>query len=65
MQTLKVKEQAQRLIDELPDDVTWDELMHRIYVRQAVDAGLADSRDGRVVPHDDAKRRFGLTEPQV
>ncbi|MCP9494636.1 MAG: hypothetical protein MSG64_09295 [Pyrinomonadaceae bacterium MAG19_C2-C3] len=65
MQTLKVKEQAQRLIDELPDDATWDDLMHRIYVRQAIDAGLADSRNGRVVSHDEAKRRLGLTEPQV
>ncbi len=65
MQPLKVKEQAQRLIDGLPNDATWDDLMHRIYVRQAIENGLADSRDGRVVPHDEAKRRLGLTEPRV
>ena len=37
MLTTKVKEEAERLIQELPDDATWDDLMQKIYVRQAID----------------------------
>jgi hypothetical protein len=48
MEAEKVKDEARRLIERLPDDVTWDDLMHEIYVRQAIDAGLEDSRAGRV-----------------
>ncbi len=40
MPATKVKEEAQRLIEKLPDDATWDDLMRRIYVRQAIEAGL-------------------------
>ena len=33
MEALKVKDEARRLIERLPDDVTWDDLMHEIYMR--------------------------------
>ena len=28
-----VKQEAKRLIDELPDDATWDDAMYKLYVR--------------------------------
>lgn len=48
MSTENVKEEARRLLEKLPDDVTWDDLMHEIYVRQSIEAGLGDGRAGRV-----------------
>jgi hypothetical protein len=45
MEAGKVKDEARRLIERLPDDATWDGLMHEIYVRQAIEAGLEDSRE--------------------
>ena len=62
MSTANVKEEARRLIEKLPDDVTWDDLMHEIYVRQAIEAGLADSGAGRVKDVDQVRAEFGLTE---
>ncbi len=38
-----VKLEAQRLVESLPDDVNWDDIMYRIYVRQCVNAGIADA----------------------
>jgi hypothetical protein len=38
-----VKDEAAKLVASLPDDATWDDLMDEIYVRQAIEAGLADS----------------------
>ena len=44
-----VKADARRLIDELPEDATWEDLMYRIYVRQAIEAGLDDVAAGHVL----------------
>lgn len=50
METVNIKEEARRLIDSLPENSTWDDLMYAIYVRQTVEAGLAHSRDGKIIP---------------
>ena len=55
-----VKCEARRLVEELPEDATWDDLMYRIYVRQAVEAGVADSQAGRTVDVKEVRARFGL-----
>ena len=62
MSVQNVKEEARRLVENLPEDVTWDDLMYRIYVRQAIEAGLADSDADRVVDVEDVRRSFGLPE---
>lgn len=56
-----IKPTAHRLVDDLPDDATWDDLLYRIYVRQAIEAGLADSQAGRTVPVAEVRKHFGLT----
>ncbi len=58
MEAVNVKDEARRLIERLPDDVTWDDLMHEIYVRQAIEAGLEDSRAGRVSSIEQVRERF-------
>jgi hypothetical protein len=35
-----IKPVAHRLVHDLPENATWDDLMYRIYVRQAIEAGL-------------------------
>jgi hypothetical protein len=55
-----IKDEARRLIDTLPDDSTWEDLMYRIYVRETIEAGLADSKAGRVTDVEDVRKEFGL-----
>ena len=55
-----IKREAQRLVEQLPEQVSWDDLMYAIYVRQGVDRGIADADNGRVVPHDEAVARLGI-----
>ena len=55
-----IKREAQRLVEQLSEHASWDDLMYEIYVRQAVERGVADADAGRVVPHEEAVRRFGL-----
>jgi len=60
MSTMNIKEEAQRLIEKLPENITWDDLMHEIYVRQAIEAGLADSEVGCVKEVEQVREEFGL-----
>ena len=60
MSTQNVKEEAKRLIEKLPEDMSWDDLMHEIYVRQSIEAGLADSNAGRVTDVANVRAKFGL-----
>jgi predicted transcriptional regulator len=55
-----IKEEARRLVERLPEDATREDLQYEIDFRQAVEAGLKDSREGRTVPRDEARRRFGV-----
>jgi len=55
-----VKAQAMELVRGLPASSSWDDLMYRIYVRQKIDARLADFRSGRVHAHSAIKKEFGL-----
>ena len=60
MSTENIKEEAKRFLERLPDNVTWDDLMHEIYVRQTIEAGLSDSRAGKIVDVASVRERFGL-----
>jgi hypothetical protein len=55
-----VKSRAIRLIRDLPKSSSWDDLMYRIYVRQKIEAGLADLRAGRVHSHEAIRRELGV-----
>lgn len=58
MTPVNIKEEAHRLIDRLPEDATWEDLQYEIYFRQAVEAGLKDSRENRVVTTKEARTKF-------
>jgi hypothetical protein len=60
MQTESIKEQAHRLVDNLPDSATWEDVMHRIYVRQAIEAGIKDSDARRTIDVEEVRKRFDL-----
>lgn len=55
-----IKSDAHRMIDGLPDNATWDDIMYRVYVRQCIEAGVEDADAGRVVDVEQVRRRFGL-----
>jgi predicted transcriptional regulator len=55
-----IKEEAHRLVESLPDDSTWEDLMYQIYVRETVEKGLADAAAGRVTDVKKVREEFGL-----
>ena len=55
-----VKSEAIKLVRGLSPSSTWDDLMYRIYVRQKIEAGLADIRAGRVYSHEAIRKEFAV-----
>jgi predicted transcriptional regulator len=53
-----VKKEAKKLIDKLPDSATWDDIMYELYVKKKIAAGLEAAEEGRVVSHEEAKKRL-------
>lgn len=52
------KEQMTKTIQSQPDDATYEEIMRELVFAHMVERGLADSRNGRMVPNDEMKRRI-------
>ena len=57
-----IKNDAHRLIDQLPDSASWDELMEQIWIRRSIEAGLTDSEANRTTPVGDIRDSYGLPE---
>lgn len=56
MQT--IKQTAHELIDHLPEQASWDDVMYALYVRQKLERSLQAASEGRVTSQEDAKKRF-------
>lgn len=52
-----IRPDAQRLVQQLPANATWDDLAYEVYVRQAIEQGIADADAGRTLDHDTAMAR--------
>lgn len=53
-----VKEQVIRLVSDLPEDVTTDDILAEIYFKMQVDAGLKELDQGQGIPHEAVKERM-------
>lgn len=49
------KEAARQIIEHLPDQATWKDIMYELYVKQKMEEGLADVEAGRTIPHEALK----------
>lgn len=59
-QTEDIKRTAHSLIDQLPDGVSWEKLLYTLQVRRDIEAGLEDSKAGRVISTEALRAEFGL-----
>lgn len=52
------KETARQLIEHLPDQATWDDIMYELYLMQKIEARLSAVEEGRTISHEEIKRRL-------
>jgi hypothetical protein len=62
MGSMMSKQEAKRLVDMMPDNATWDDLIHEIYVREVIERGLDDSKAGRTTDVREVRAKYGLPE---
>ena len=55
-----VKEAATRLVQELPESASWDDLKYEIMVMRKIEAGLEDLRNNRIHSHSEIREEFGI-----
>jgi len=57
METAQVKSEMVRVIQELPDDATFEDAIARLYFLSKIERGLEQS-EGETIPHEEIKARF-------
>lgn len=51
-------DEAKKIIEALPETATWDDIMYELYVKQKLRSALDAEKEGRVLPHEDVKKRL-------
>jgi hypothetical protein len=57
-----LKQRAHALIDQLPEDATWRDMVEALAVVEDIEAGLAEGDTGLGVDTATLRKRFGLPE---
>jgi predicted transcriptional regulator len=52
------KEEARKLIENIPDSASWDDIMYEFYVRKKIEIGLEEGDAGKVVSQEEVEKRF-------
>jgi predicted transcriptional regulator len=52
------KDEVRRLLDELPEEASLEDIQYHIYVRQKIQAGLDDVEAGRILGEEEVERRL-------
>ncbi|MBL7133632.1 MAG: hypothetical protein ISS78_05995 [Phycisphaerae bacterium] len=55
---MTAKEQATKVISQVPDDATMDDIMEEFYVRMKIERGLAQLDVGEGIEHAEVKKRL-------
>jgi predicted transcriptional regulator len=53
-----LKDEAKRIIEDLPENATWDDLMYQLYVKKRVETGLKEVENGQTMTHEEVKKRL-------
>lgn len=56
----EIKQTAHRLIDDLPDDTSWEKLLYTLQIRYDIEAGLAESEANQVVSSAELRQQLGI-----
>ena len=60
--TQDIKQAAHQLIDQLPENITWDDVLYKLAVRRSIEIGLRESETGNGIDTETARAEFGLNK---
>jgi len=53
-----LKEQVIKIVQDLSDEATLDDVMEELYFKTQVDAGLRELDEGKGIPHEDVQKQM-------
>jgi len=53
-----LKDEARKIIENLPENATWDDLMYQLYVKKRVETGVKEIENGEIISHEEVKKRL-------
>lgn len=54
-----VKQEAQQMIQNLPDNCTYEDIQYHLYVVEKIKNGIDRAQKGEISSHEEAKARMG------
>ena len=58
MEMSTAKEEVQKLLEQLPDDSSFEDIQYHIYVREKIQRGLNEIKQGHVLNQEEVERRM-------
>ncbi len=52
------KEEVRKLLDQIPDDSSFEDIQYHIYVREKIERGIKDAEEGRILSQEEVERRM-------
>ena len=52
------KEEVQKMLEQIPDDSSFEDIQYHIYVREKIERGLKDIEEGRILDQEEIERRM-------
>jgi predicted transcriptional regulator len=52
------KDEVRKLLDQLPDDSSFEDIQYHIYVREKIERGLRDVKEERVLTQQEVEQRM-------
>ncbi len=52
------KKEVRKILDQIPDDASLEDIRYHIYVCQKIERGLQDMDDGRVLSREQVEKRM-------
>jgi hypothetical protein len=46
------KDEARKIIEGLPEQATWDDIMYQFYINRKIEISLKAFEEGKVIPHE-------------
>ncbi len=55
---MSAKEAVIEIVQQMPDDLTFEEILYRLYVREQITEGVRQLDAGEGIPHEEAMQRL-------
>lgn len=55
---MSIKGKVIKLIQELPEDATMEDILYKLYVRAKIEEGLNELNEGQGIPHNEAMEKI-------